>query len=60
MEMQPVSAVQVNKFMLERAEEYPLCALVLLELRMGTVVKIMKNSEHLRDTKGCAFFFAQL
>ena len=44
MEMQPVSAVQVNKFMLERAEEYPLCALVLLELRMGTVVKTMKNS----------------
>ena len=48
MEMQPVSAVQVNKFMLERTEEYPLCALVLLKLRtMGTAVKMMKNSEHI-------------
>ena len=47
MEMQPVSAVQVNKFMLERTEEYLLCALVLLELRMGTAVKMMKNSEHI-------------
>ena len=45
--MQPVSIVHVNKFMLERAEKYPLCALVLLELRMGTAVKMMKNSEHI-------------
>ena len=43
--------------MLERAEEYPLCALVLLELRMGTVVKMMQNAERLRDTKGCVKYF---
>jgi len=43
----PVSAVEVNTYMLERAQEYPICALVLLELRIGEIGKLMRNSERI-------------
>ena len=52
----PVSAVEVNDFMLERAKEYPICALVLLEIRMGTVVKLMRNAERI-GKRGCVPLF---
>ena len=32
-----VSAAEVHQFMLQRAEAYPICPLVLLEIRMGEV-----------------------
>ena len=51
-----VSSVEVNDFMLERAKEYPICALALLELRMGTVVKLMRNAEKL-GPRGCVRTF---
>jgi hypothetical protein len=53
-----VSAVEVkvNKFMLERAQEYPICALALLKIRIGTVLKLMRNSEKL-GRRGCAQTF---
>lgn len=41
-----VTAVEVNAFMIERAKEYPICALALLELRMATVAKLMRHAEH--------------
>lgn len=51
-----VSAVEVNDFMLQRAEEYPLCALALLEIRVGSVLKLMRNSEKL-GSRGCVSTF---
>jgi hypothetical protein len=51
-----VSAVEVNNFMLERAQEYPICALGLLEIRTGTMLKLMHNSEKL-GRRGCVQTF---
>jgi len=52
----PVSSVEVNDFMLQRAKDYPLCAFALLELRIGTVMKLMRNSERL-GIRGCVDTF---
>ncbi len=46
----------VSEFMLERAREFPICALALLEIRFGTVLKLMHNSEKL-GRKGCVETF---
>lgn len=43
----PVSALKVDKFMLGRAVAYPICAFALLEIRLGAVVKLMRNLERL-------------
>ena len=51
-----VSAVEVNDFMIQRAIEYPICALALLEIRVGTVIKLMRNSEK-RGKRGCVSLF---
>ena len=40
-----ISAVDVNKFMMERALEHPICNLVLLELWMGAIAKNMRMPE---------------
>ena len=55
-EDRPVSSVEVNDFMLQRAKDYPLCAFALLELRIGTVMKLMRNSERL-GIRGCVDTF---
>lgn len=47
-----VLAVEVNDFMLERATEFPICAFALLEIRVTTVLKLMRNSEKLGH-RGC-------
>ena len=52
----PVSSVEVNDFMLQWAKDYPLCAFALLELRIGTVMKLMRNSERL-GIRGCVDTF---
>jgi hypothetical protein len=51
-----VSAVEVHEFMLERAREFPICALALLEIRIGSVLKLMRNSEKL-GRRGCVETF---
>ena len=51
-----VSAVEVHEFMLKRAREFPICALVLLEIRIGTVLKLMRNSKKL-GRRGCVETF---
>lgn len=56
-----VTAVEVNDFMLERARQYPLCALFLLENRVSRIVKLMINSERMGDQTGCVkHFFAAM
>ena len=52
----PVSSVEVNDFMLQRAKEYPICALALLELRIGSILKLMRNAEKL-GPRGCIHTF---
>jgi len=42
-----ISPNDVNEFMLERVKKYPLCMLVLLEMRLATVAKMMKNAERI-------------
>jgi len=44
-----LSAPDVYEFMLQRAKEYPLCMLVLLEMRLATVAKMMKNAERIGE-----------
>jgi hypothetical protein len=51
-----MSAVEVNGFMLLRAQEYPTCVLALLEIRIGTVLILMCNSEKL-GRRGCVQTF---
>ena len=51
------TAVEVNDFMLERAEKYPLCALFLFELRVGSIIRLMINSERMGDQAGCVKYF---
>ena len=51
-----VSVVEVHKFMLERAWEFPICALALLKIWIGTVLKLMRNSEKL-GRRGCVETF---
>jgi hypothetical protein len=51
-----VSAVEVNEFMIERAKQYPICALALLEIRIGSVMKLLRNSEKL-GPRGCVSTF---
>lgn len=52
-----VTAVEVNDFMLERAEKYPPCALFLFELRVGSIIRLMINSERMGDQAGCVKYF---
>lgn len=52
-----VTAVEVDDFMLERARQYPLCALFLLENRASKIVKLMINSERMGDQTGCVKHF---
>ncbi len=51
-----MSAVKVNEFMLKRAQEYPICALALLKIMIGMVLKLMCNSEKL-GRRGCVQTF---
>ena len=53
-----VSVVEVHKFMLERAWEFPICALALLKIWIGTVLKLMCNSEKLGRRGGVETFFS--
>jgi hypothetical protein len=54
--------VEVNDFMLDRARKYPLCAFALLEMRLVTVAKLMRNAKS-KGNKGGAvddFFFTAI
>ncbi len=51
-----MSVVEVHEFVLERAREFPMCALALLEIRIGTVLKVTCNSEKL-GRRGCVETF---
>ena len=55
-----VSAVEVNGFMLQRAKEYPLCAMVLLEIRVGTILKLMHNSEKIGKRGSVSMFLTAI
>jgi UDP-N-acetylglucosamine transferase subunit ALG13 len=43
--------VEVNDFMVKRAIEYPICALALLELRLNTAAKLMRNAARFGGTE---------
>jgi len=51
-----ISALDVYEFMLQRAKEYPLCILVLLEMRLATVAKMMKNAERIGERGSVELF----
>jgi hypothetical protein len=55
-----VSAVEVNDFMLQWAKEYPLCAMVLLEIRVGTILKLMRNSEKIGRRGSVSMFLTAI
>ena len=55
-----VSAVEVNDFMLQRAKEYPLCAMVLLEIRVGTILKLLRNSEKIGKRGSVSMFLTAI
>lgn len=55
-----VTAEEVLDHMLERGEKYATCAFALLELRMGAIAKLMRNSERVGNSEGVKLFFATL
>ena len=52
----PVSSAEMNEFMIQRAKEYPICLLVLLELRAGILALMMHNLECI-GKRGCVQLF---
>ena len=52
-----VSAIEVHEFMLERARQYPLCMLVLLETRLATIAKMMQNAEQIGECGSVELLF---
>ncbi len=55
-----VSAHDVYEFMLQRAKEYPLCMLVLLEMRLATVAKMMNNAERIGERGSVELFLTSV
>ena len=51
-----VSAVEVYEFMLERAKEYPICMLVLLEQRLAAIAKMMENASRIGERGSVELF----
>ena len=51
------SAVEVNTHMIERAEQYPICALVLLFLRGEAILKMLRVSEKIGRRGSVELFF---
>lgn len=51
------SAAEVNTHMIERAEQYPICALILLFLRAEAILKMLRVSEKISRRGSVELFF---